>query len=233
MKLLLVEDDATFGGGLRDFLQLDGHEVDWATRLMDVGRYFKKGHDALLVDWQLPDGSGLAWVKSLRETGDTTPVLMMTARDQLQDRIQGLDTGVDDYLVKPFWPEELVARIRAVQRRTSGTQESLLTIGNLEINLGAKTVSVGSAPTMLTDHEWRVVEALAQRAGSFVSRAELDRLLTGVDQGGRSNSLEVHVHNLRRKLGRDQIETMRGRGYRLTGRAAQPADVGHGPDSHS
>ncbi len=222
MNLLLLEDDQTFGSGLRDFLSLEGHTVDWATRLMDVARFFKNGHDVLLVDWQLPDGSGLAWVKSLRDTGDQTPVLMMTARDQLQDRIQGLDTGVDDYLVKPFRPEELLARIRAVQRRVKVAHDATVTIGGLEINFSAKTVSVGASPATLTDHEWRVVEVLARRPGVFVPTAELDRLIAGSERDLRSNALEVHIHNLRRKLGRSYIETMRGRGYRLNAQAVQP-----------
>ena len=216
MRLLMLEDDAILGEGLRDFLQLEGHVVDWVMRLIDVARLTKGPYDALLVDWQLPDGSGLAWVKTLRDTGDTTPVLMMTARDLLQDRINGLDTGVDDYLVKPFRPEELVARIRAVCRRAAGSASSRLVFGNVEIDLATKTVLVSHVAAALTAREWALLEALALRVGRYVSKDELDRLLKGGDEAETaSNALEVHVHNLRRKLGRESIETVRGRGYRL------------------
>ena len=216
MRLMLLEDDTILGEGLRDFLQLEGHVVDWVTRLIDVARLAKGPYDALLVDWQLPDGSGLVWVKSLRDTGDTTPVLMMTARDLLQDRITGLDTGVDDYLVKPFRPEELAARIRAVRRRVVGSASSRMVFGTLEIDLATKVASVSRIPADLTAREWGLLEALALRAGQFVSKNELDRLLKGGEEGvAASNALEVHVHNLRRKLGRQAIETVRGRGYRL------------------
>jgi two-component system, OmpR family, response regulator len=216
MRLLLLEDDPILGEGLRDFLQHEGHTVDWVVRLLDLARVAKRPFDVLLVDWQLPDGSGLAWIKSLRETGDTTPAIMMTARDLLEDRIQGLDTGVDDYLVKPFRPEELAARIRAVRRRAVGSASSRLVFGKMEVDLATKTALVGRVAADLTAREWALIEALALRAGQFVSKHELDRLFKGDDAEAASNALEVHVHNLRRKLGREAIETVRGRGYRLT-----------------
>lgn len=215
MRLLLLEDDLILGEGLRDFLQHEGHAVDWVVRLLDLSRIAKRSFDVLLVDWQLPDGSGLAWVKTLRDTGDTTPAIMMTARDLLEDRIQGLDTGVDDYLVKPFRPEELAARIRALRRRVVGSASSRLVFGKMEVDLATKTALVGREPADLTAREWALIEALALRAGQFVSKFELDRLFKGEDVAAASNALEVHVHNLRRKLGRDSIETVRGRGYRL------------------
>jgi two-component system, OmpR family, response regulator len=216
MRLLLLEDDPILGEGLRDFLQHEGHTVDWVVRLLDLVHIAKRTFDVLLVDWQLPDGSGLSWVKTLRETGDTTPAIMLTARDLLEDRIQGLDTGVDDYLVKPFRPEELSARIRAVRRRATGSASSRLVFGKVEVDLATKTALVGRVSADLTAREWALIEALALRAGQFVSKHELDRLFKGDDSEAASNALEVHVHNLRRKLGREAIETVRGRGYRLT-----------------
>lgn len=216
MRLLLLEDDLILGDGLCDFLELEGHGVDWVKCLADTSMYRKGSFDALLVDWQLPDGSGLAWVKALREGGDRTPVLMLTARDLLQDRIAGLDTGVDDYLVKPFQPEELVARIRAVCRRVAGSASSRLVFGNVQIDLAARSAWVAGVAADLTAREWALLEALALRAGQFVSKSELDRLVKGDAGESTSNALEVHVHNLRRKLGRETIETVRGRGYRLT-----------------
>ncbi len=215
MRLLLLEDDLILGEGLRDFLQHEGHVVDWVVRLVDLARVAKRPFDVLLVDWQLPDGSGLSWVKTLRETGDMTPAIMMTARDLLEDRIQGLDTGVDDYLVKPFRPEELAARIRAVRRRAVGSASSRLVFGKMEVDLATKTATVERVAADLTAREWALIEALALRAGQFVSKTELDRLFKGEDVEAQSNALEVHVHNLRRKLGRETIETVRGRGYRL------------------
>ncbi len=215
MRLLLLEDDLILGEGLRDFLQHEGHVVDWVVRLVDLARVAKRPFDVLLVDWQLPDGSGLSWVKTLRETGDMTPAIMMTARDLLEDRIQGLDTGVDDYLVKPFRPEELAARIRAVRRRAVGSASSRLVFGKMEVDLATKTATVERVAADLTAREWALIEALALRAGQFVSKTELDRLFKGEDVEAASNALEVHVHNLRRKLGRETIETVRGRGYRL------------------
>ena len=121
MRLLLLEDDVILGEGLRDFLRAEGHVVDWCQRLAQAEVLREEPYDALLVDWQLPDGSGLDWVRAIRRQGDGTPVLILTARDLLADRVRGLDTGADDYLVKPFDPEELSARIRAVRRRTAGS----------------------------------------------------------------------------------------------------------------
>ena len=120
MRLLLIEDDEILGEGLRDYLSTDEHRVDWSRSLREVAAHRGEPYDALLVDWQLPDGSGLDWLRSRRSGGDATPALMLTARDLLTDRICGLDSGADDYLVKPFAPEELTARLRAVCRRSNG-----------------------------------------------------------------------------------------------------------------
>jgi len=215
MRLLLLEDDAILGEGLRDFLRADGHVVDWFTAVRDAAAAHGEPYDALLVDWQLPDGSGLDWLRSLRQRGDNTPVLLLTARDRLSDRIHGLDSGADDYLVKPFEPEELVARIRAVRRRLSGAASPRLRIGDVELDLSARAVSVGGARVELTAREWALLEALALRAGRIVSKADLDRLVLGFHAEVSSNALEVHVSSLRRKLGRELIETVRGLGYRL------------------
>ena len=216
MRLLLLEDDITLGEGLRDFLQADGHVVDWCQRLGEAALLRAEPYDALLVDWQLPDGSGLDWVRSLRRRGDSTPVLMLTARDLLSDRIHGLDGGADDYLVKPFDPEELSARIRAVRRRVSGSASARLDFGNVELDLNGKLARVGGIPAELTAREWSLVEALALRAGRLVSKNDLDALVLGTENEVASNALEVHVSSIRRKLGRDFIETVRGRGYRIS-----------------
>jgi len=215
MRLMLLEDDLILGEGLRDFLRNDGHQVDWHQCLQAAGAPSGEAYDALLVDWQLPDGSGLDWVRALRRRGDTTPVLLLTARDLLKDRIHGLDSGADDYLVKPFDPEELVARIRAVRRRAVGSAGNALVFGDVALDLHGKVARVGKVQAELTAREWALVEALALRAGRIVSKRDLEALVMGADAEVASNALEVHVSSLRRKLGREFIDTVRGLGYRI------------------
>jgi two-component system OmpR family response regulator len=215
MRLLLIEDDDILGEGLRDFLRSEGHVVDWCRCLVDTAAYQGEPHDALLVDWQLPDGSGLAWLHGRRERGDTTPALMLTARDRLGDRVAGLDSGADDYLIKPFAPEELAARLRAVRRRHAGATRSLRRFGAVELDLAARTVACDGQAVALTAREWAVLEALVLRAGHIVAKSDLEKLVLGFESEIASNALEVHVSALRRKLGRALIETVRGLGYRI------------------
>jgi len=215
MRLLLIEDDDILGEGLRDFLRADGHGVDWCRRLCETPTDRGEPYDALLVDWQLPDGSGVDWLRARRQRGDRTPALVLTARDLLPDRIHGLDSGADDYLVKPFAPEELAARLRAVGRRLAGAATSQLRIGRVGIDLAARAVQVDEQRAELTAREWSVLEALALRPGRIVAKTDLERVVLGSDAELASNALEVHVSSLRRKLGRGIIETVRGLGYRL------------------
>lgn len=215
MRLLLIEDDELLGEGLRDFLRADGHVVDWAHRLGDIEAFRGETFDAWLVDWQLPDGSGLDWLRAQRRRGAATPALMLTARDLLADRLRGLDSGADDYLVKPFAPEELAARLRAVCRRSAGTASARVAVGAVEVDLSARCAWVDGQRAELTAREWAVLEALTLRAGRIVAKTELERLVLGFDAEVASNALEVHVSSLRRKLGRDVVETVRGLGYRL------------------
>jgi two-component system OmpR family response regulator len=216
MRLLLIEDDPTLGEGLRDFLRSDGHRVDWCARLADAKALHDEPYDAWLVDWQLPDGSGLDWVAARRARGDATPALLLTARDRLADRVSGLDAGADDYLVKPFAPEELAARLRAVARRAgAGAGQARVQMGPVAVDLGARAAWVDGVRADLTAREWALLEALMLRAGRVVAKADLERLVLGFDSEIASNALEVHVSALRRKLGRDLIETVRGLGYRV------------------
>ncbi len=215
MRLLLLEDDPILGEGLRDFLRVEGHGVDWFQRLGDAMLMAGEPYDALLVDWQLPDGSGIDWVRTLRRRGLSTPILMLTARDRLGDRINGLDAGADDFLVKPFEPEEMAARLRAVCRRSAGSASDLRRIGAVEIELSGRTARLEGRRVELTAREWAVLEALVLRAGRIVSKTDLDALVLGNDAEVVSNALEVHISALRRKLGRELIETVRGMGYRL------------------
>lgn len=219
MRLLLLEDDPILGEGLRDYLRSEGHSVDWATTLLAARALASEPHDALLVDWQLPDGSGLDWVKSLRRQDDTRPILMMTARDLLKDRISGLESGADDYLVKPFAPEELVARLHAVHRRSVGTATGRKRIGDIEVDLQGRSVWLWangrSEAVELTAREWQILEALVSRAGRIVDKTTLEGLAGGLDSSANSNVVEVHIGHLRRKLGRHVIDTVRGLGYRI------------------
>ena len=215
MRLLLLEDDCVLGEGLRDYLRVNGDVVDWFTRIAEAQVAVSEPYDALLVDWQLPDGSGVEWIGHLRQRGVTTPVLVLTARDLLSDRIQGLDSGADDYLVKPFDPEELVARIRAVRRRGSAGGALRQRFGALEVDTTARAVYSAGTRVELTAREWSLLDALTARAGRIVSKPDLERLITGFDGEVSGNTLEVHIFNLRRKLGRDCVHTVRGRGYRI------------------
>ncbi|HYR26450.1 MAG TPA: response regulator transcription factor [Aquabacterium sp.] len=220
MRLLLLEDDVILGEGLRDFLQAEGHLVDWARALREAQAWADEPYDALLVDWQLPDGSGVDWVRALRRQRDARPMIVLTARDLLADRIQGLDAGADDYLVKPFEPEELVARLHAIRRRVGGSLTGHLQFGPVVVDLAGRSVTlqrVGqrAESVELTAREWGLLEALATRAGRIVSRTDLERLMLGQGSEVSSNALEVHIASLRRKLGRDLIDTVRGLGYRI------------------
>jgi two-component system OmpR family response regulator len=219
MRLLLIEDDELLGSGLRDFLRVDGHVVEWARQLGEIDAYRGEPFDAYLLDWQLPDGSGLEWLSARRERGDVTPVLMLTARDLLEDRLRGLDSGADDYIVKPFAPEEMVARVRAICRRRAGSAGARVRVGAVEVDLISRCAWLNSERTELTSREWSVLEALMLRFGRIVSKAELERLVLGFESELASNAIEVHVSSLRRKLGRELVETVRGMGYRVGGPA--------------
>jgi two-component system OmpR family response regulator len=217
MRLLLIEDDDILGEGLADYLRSEGHVVDWCRDLAAVDARRGEPFDALLVDWQLPDGSGLQWLRARRARGDATPALMLTARDRVHERIEGLDGGADDYLVKPFAPEELSARLRAVNRRHTGAATSRQRFGAVEVDIGAKATWLDGQRVDLTAREWSVLEALVLRPGRVVPKTDLERLVLGFDAELASNALEVHVSALRRKLGRNLIETVRGLGYRIGG----------------
>ncbi len=222
MRLLLIEDDDILGEGLRDYLQGDGHVVQWCRSLAQVQGMRGEPFDAWLVDWQLPDGSGLRWLQAQRQQGLRTPALMLTARDQLNDRVLGLDAGADDYLVKPFAPEELAARLRVVARRLAGVPGNGVEVGEAQVDLAAHAAWVQGARVELTGREWAVLEALLLRPGRVVSKTDLERLVLGFDAEVASNAIEVHVSSLRRKLGAAVIDTVRGLGYRA-GAASAPA----------
>jgi two-component system OmpR family response regulator len=215
VRLLLLEDDALLGEGLRDWLAAEDHAVDWCRTLAEAAGMRGEPFDAWLVDWQLPDGSGLDWLRQRRRDDDRTPALMLTARDRLAQRVEGLDAGADDYLVKPFAPEELAARLRAVVRRAAGGGSAVWHCGPVALDLAGHAATLDGRPVELTAREWAVLQALVLRAGRVVPRAELEKLVLGFESELASNAIEVHVSALRRKLGRALIETVRGLGYRV------------------
>jgi two-component system OmpR family response regulator len=218
MRLLLIEDDLTLGDAVRAFLKTRGHAVDWVTTVAAARAAAGSPFDVILLDWSLPDGSGVDWLRELRSgRGDDqhTPVLLLTARDSLNDRIEGLDAGADDYLIKPFQLAELAARIRATSRRAAGHATGILTIGEIALERAGQAVTLNGAPVDLTAREYALLEALMRRAGRILSRKSLEDLLYGFEADVASNTVEVHIASLRRKLGHDVIETVRGMGYRM------------------
>ncbi len=219
MRILLVEDDTVLGAAVRDQIAGDGQSVDWVTRLDAAGDAVRgAAYDLILLDLMLPDGRGIGFLKVLRARGEVTPVIILTALDQVSDRIEGLNAGADDYLVKPFDLAELSARIGSVSRRYSGNPNPIISHGALEIDLARRSVHRDGRPVALTAREWALFEAFLARPGQLLSKAQLEDKLYTFDAEIESNTIEVHVSRLRKKLGARVIETERGLGYRL-GRA--------------
>jgi len=216
MRILLIEDDTVLGAAVRDQIAADGHSVDWVMRL-DTARDAMAGaaFDLVLLDLMLPDGLGLTFLKALRGRGDVTPVIILTALDQVSDRIDGLNAGADDYLVKPFDLAELSARIGSVARRYTGNPNPIITHGPLEIDRAAKSIRRAGKPVALTAREWALFDAFLARPGQLLSKAQLEEKLYAFDSEVESNTIEVHVSRLRKKLGNEVIDTERGLGYRL------------------
>ncbi|MBS3651606.1 response regulator transcription factor [Pseudaminobacter sp. 19-2017] len=216
MRILLVEDDGVLGDAVRDQIAGDGHSVDWVTRI-DAARDAMAGaaYDLILLDLMLPDGRGIVFLRALRAAGDVTPVIILTALDQVSDRIDGLTTGADDYLVKPFDLDELSARIGSVARRYTGNPNPIIRHGTLDIDIARRSVRREGKPVQLTAREWALLEAFLNRPGQLLSKAQLEEKLYDFDAEVESNTIEVHVSRLRKKLGTGLIETERGLGYRL------------------
>ncbi|WP_425416382.1 response regulator transcription factor [Oricola indica] len=216
MRILLIEDDTILGAAVRDQIAADGYSVDWVGRLDAAGDALATTvYDLVLLDLMLPDGRGIPFLKTLRGRGDVTPVIILTALDQVSDRIEGLNAGADDYLVKPFDLAELSARIGSVARRYTGNPNPIIRHGPLEIDLAARSVTKDGKKIVLTAREWVLFEAFLQRPGQLLSKAQLEERLYSFDTEIDSNAIEVHVSRLRKKLGAKVIETERGLGYRL------------------
>jgi len=214
MRLLLVEDDRMIGESLRGALRQSGFAVDWVRdgRAAD-GTLATERFDLVLLDLGLPQIDGMEVLAALRARGDRTPVIVLTARDALASRVQGLDAGADDYLVKPFELDELLARIRAVIRRHTGRAEPAIEVGGVSLDPATREVRRDDVPIVLSAREYAVLEALMLRPGAILSRAQLEDRLYGWGEELESNAISVYVHQLRRKLGDGVIHTVRGVGY--------------------
>ena len=214
MRILLAEDDPMIGASVRQGLTQDGFTVDWVRdgRAAELA-LGERVHDALLLDLGLPRKAGLEVLASMRRGGDTRPVLVITARDAVGDRVAGLDSGADDYLVKPFDLDELAARLRALLRRGSGRAQPLVTLGDIKLDPAARAVRRGGEMVALSAREFALLEALMARPGAILSRTQLEDKLYGWSDSVESNAVEVHIHALRKKLGAGLIRNVRGVGW--------------------
>jgi two-component system, OmpR family, response regulator len=217
MRVLLVEDDEVLGDAVRTYVRRQGHAVDWAmTREATEASLAAAPYDLVLLDLRLPDGNGIDILKLMRSRRDATPVIIMTAHDQVSDRIAGLNAGADDYLVKPVDLGEVQARIQAVSRRYGAQPLPEVTIGALKVFVSERRmVSADGADLNLSSREWAVLDRLIARRHAIVSKGQIEEALYEFGAEVESNTVEVYVSRLRRKLGKEVIETVRGLGYRI------------------
>ena len=214
MRVLLVEDDVMIAQGLETALRQIGAAVDWLRDGERASAALRSTvFDVVLLDLGLPGRDGISVLRELRLRGDATPVIVLTARDDVPSRVAGLDAGADDYVVKPFDLDELTARIRAVLRRAAGRGEPLIQHGDIRLDPATRGVEYKGEPVSLSAHEYAVLEALLKRPGAVLSRAQLEERLYGWDDPIGSNAVEVYIHGLRRKLDSEAIRTVRGVGY--------------------
>ena len=214
MRLLLVEDDAMIGTSVQNGLRQDGYSVDWVRDGAAAELAIANGvYELVVLDLGLPRKTGLDLLAGLRRKGVVLPVLIITARDSVADRVKGLDAGADDYLVKPFDLDELSARIRALLRRHGGRAAPVIENGSLTLNPATHEVTLDGAPVTLSAREFALLRVLLEQPGVPLSRARLEESLYGWDEEVESNTIEVYIHALRRKLGAQWIRNVRGVGY--------------------
>ncbi len=216
MRILLVEDDGMIGEAVRDHVAAAGHAIDWMRTITDAHVAAKSvDYGLILLDLQLPDGTGIAFLKEIRGRGSSVPVIILTARDQISDRIEGLNAGADDYLVKPFNLGELEARIMAVARRYGANPHPIIKIADIEIDRPQHKLAVAGEPIVLTSREWAVLDLLIARPGAIVPKDRIEEALYAFGSEIESNTVEVYVSRLRKKIGKGRIRTARGIGYTL------------------
>jgi DNA-binding response OmpR family regulator len=214
MRILLVEDDAMIGKAVLDVLRSEHYAVDWVRDGAAAdGALVAERYDLVLLDLGLPNADGLSVLRNLRARRDAVPVLIATARDAVSDRVAGLDAGADDYIVKPYDTDELLARVRALLRRSAGRGEPLIQHRGVALNPATREATSNGAPLSLSPREWALLEPMLQRPGVVFSKAQLEQKLYSWKDDISSNAVEVYVHGLRKKLGADFIHTVRGLGY--------------------
>lgn len=217
MRLLLIEDDLMIGKSIREGLRREGYGVDWVRDGWAGERSLaEETYDLVMLDLGLPRKDGLELLAGLRRAGKAVPVLIITARDSLDDRVKGLDAGADDYLVKPFNMPELSARVRALIRRSGGRAETVLRCGELELDPLTREARLRGEYVALSQREFPLLERLMRRPGAVVSKSALEQSVYAWGEEVESNAIEVHISNLRKKLGPALIETVRGEGYRVS-----------------
>jgi DNA-binding response OmpR family regulator len=221
MRILLVEDDELIGDGIATGLRDDGHAVDWVQD-GEAALAAVRTHEyaAVVLDLGLPRRDGLEVLRRMRAGGDSTPVVILTARAAVDERVAGLDAGADDYLAKPFAVDELLARLRALARRAVGRATPELRSGRIALDPAAHAVTLDGAPVALSAREFTLLQRLMENAGRVLPREQLEQALYGWNEEVESNAVEVHVHHLRRKLGKEAIATVRGVGYTVPKDAA-------------
>jgi two-component system OmpR family response regulator len=218
MRVLLVEDEPHIGSAVQEHVRAAGHAVDWVREVGAADDAIRSvPYDALLLDLHLPDGRGLDFLKKLRRQGDSIAVVILTARDQVSDRIEGLKAGADDYLVKPFDLDELNARLQAVSRRYQGKTIPTIHLGPVELEPEARVARLNGAVVEVTAREWAVLDVLVRRPNATVTKEAIEEALYAFGSEIESNAIEVYVSRIRRKFGRDFIRTIRGLGYSLAG----------------
>jgi len=216
MRVLLVEDDLLLGDGVKSGLSQEGITVEWLKDGRDaLNATFNNDFDAVILDLGLPTLSGIDVLRQMRKNANNTPVLILTARDAVSERVSGLDAGADDYMVKPFDLDELGARLRALHRRSHGSSAPILKHGSLEMDPAAHSVTFNQEPINLSAREFALLRVLLENAGRIVTRGSLEDRLFGWDNEIESNSLEVFIHHLRKKFGSELIRTVRGIGYTI------------------
>ncbi|MCH9644364.1 MAG: response regulator [Gammaproteobacteria bacterium] len=226
MRVLLVEDDELLGDGIRTGLKHYGHTVDWikdGKTANDVLSAKHESFDIVVLDLGLPKMSGLEVLRNLRNRNSITPVVILTAREMVDDRVKGLDAGADDYLTKPFDLDELCARMRALQRRSKARAKPMLVYGSISLDPASHVVTLDGEEVMISRREFALLQKLLENSGRVISREQLNQTLYGWGENIDSNALEVHIHNLRKRFGNNVIRTIRGVGY-MAEKVSEPVE---------